>query len=575
MSKPIVVWGFKEHFCSHLEHYAKELLEFIGYNGDVKCYIIGVRGPEIDQETPETLIVPLENQISGLFVNLLSQIEETYLADEGHKLFYSNDPIASREKPENIRLSAVRRCVSECFDSFDTKHNAMTFCGAPYNMQGFYIVPVIQLGSNIHDYPYVTCDYRNIFGKSRQTKVSFIFSCIYTLLEEATERLRDKHPGRDYKLSDKPLDEFARTGAIYLLNNISQVVSNEHWRPNLFMYINDISASPYESQSGNGEIVFAMDKDKIEYILEFDNPIPLNNNKWARKILQLAQQNTLVISSFGFEGLKITGLCDKTTASKDHFTVIFHGHYDWVISYNEEILLSVRYNVPKIPPILMNKDVFIDNFSRLFPDYSNNSQYMWEIFNTALEQKHGCMVVIANDAEKEAKRLAKQGTLVKPVMLTTAILNSVSEIDGSIMITPDGTCYAIGVILDGLATDACTPIRGARYNSAVRYISTCATRMAIVVSEDKNFDIIPLLKPRICKNYLEQMIVELESASIENFHKSRNWLDEHRFYLNTEQCNRINKALQRIDETPIKLHELRYIGNLFTPNPEISDFYFL
>ena len=52
-------------------------------------------------------------------------------------------------------------------------------------------------------------------------------------------------------------------------------------------------------------------------------------------------------------------------------------------------------------------------------------------------------------------------------------------------------CYSIGVILDGKATGRGTSTRGARYNSAIRYVeSSPYPCMAIVVSEDGMVDVI-------------------------------------------------------------------------------------
>src|SRR3546814_14995617 len=80
------------------------------------------------------------------------------------------------------------------------------------------------------------------------------------------------------------------------------------------------------------------------------------------------------------------------------------------------------------------------------------------------------MIVIAEDAESEALRLDAQGTNIQPAQLSVELLRQASAIDGSILMDPQGYCHAIGVILDGHANDQCTPSRGSRFNSAVRYV---------------------------------------------------------------------------------------------------------
>ncbi|MBL1822865.1 hypothetical protein ELE64_33570, partial [Klebsiella pneumoniae] len=81
----------------------------------------------------------------------------------------------------------------------------------------------------------------------------------------------------------------------------------------------------------------------------------------------------------------------------------------------------------------------------------------------------------------------------------------VSGIDGTILLDPAGLCHAIGIILDGEATDECTPSRGSRYNSGVRYVQTSGTRrLAIVVSDDRTVDIIPQIKRLCSRSKIEQ-----------------------------------------------------------------------
>ena len=60
----------------------------------------------------------------------------------------------------------------------------------------------------------------------------------------------------------------------------------------------------------------------------------------------------------------------------------------------------------------------------------------------------------------------------------------------------DGVGQGIGVILEGSATDQGDPSRGARYNSAIRYVETIsknpnyANCFAVVISEDGDVDMI-------------------------------------------------------------------------------------
>jgi hypothetical protein len=65
-----------------------------------------------------------------------------------------------------------------------------------------------------------------------------------------------------------------------------------------------------------------------------------------------------------------------------------------------------------------------------------------------------------------------------------------------LLVDTEGKCHAVGTILDGVAEigrgDAG---RGARYNSAVKYVDTQAMQkrrcLAVVVSEDGMVDVVP------------------------------------------------------------------------------------
>ncbi|HOX40391.1 MAG TPA: DNA integrity scanning protein DisA nucleotide-binding domain protein [Candidatus Brocadiia bacterium] len=68
-------------------------------------------------------------------------------------------------------------------------------------------------------------------------------------------------------------------------------------------------------------------------------------------------------------------------------------------------------------------------------------------------------------------------------------------VDGAVILDFGGRCYAIGAILDGMATKNGNPARGARYNSALRYVEMKKQQgkdcIAVVVSEDGTVDVLP------------------------------------------------------------------------------------
>src|SRR5690606_32013578 len=81
--------------------------------------------------------------------------------------------------------------------------------------------------------------------------------------------------------------------------------------------------------------------------------------------------------------------------------------------------------------------------------------------------------------------LTKQSFKVKPFRMTPELMHMVTNIDGAVLLSPSSECHAIGVILDGLASERGEPSRGSRFNSALRYAeSNNSPCLTVVVSED-------------------------------------------------------------------------------------------
>lgn len=239
------------------------------------------------------------------------------------------------------------------------------------------------------------------------------------------------------------------------------------------------------------------------------------------------------------------------------------------------MLLVSRYGTPSLLPEDFSRDRLFDTYQRLFPAASEEDfNHFIKLFSVAEEQPHGSLLVVAQDAESEADRLGSHGTRIEPTKLTPDLYRQVSDIDGATLIKPHGICYAIGVILDGPAQPVGMPSRGARYNSAKRYVDTPDTRrLAVVVSTDQTVDVFPMLRPRIRHSDMAKVIAELEAATSDNYHTAASWLDRHRFYLNQEQCDRINAALDRFQREPLEVGQVRILRSKFSPDSDFDDSY--
>jgi hypothetical protein len=189
------------------------------------------------------------------------------------------------------------------------------------------------------------------------------------------------------------------------------------------------------------------------------------------------------------------------------------------------------------------------------------------------------MLVFVEDAAEEAKRLGSQAIVIHPVSATPELIKHVTRIDGAVLLGPDAVCHAIGVILDGMATPEGDLARGARFNSALRYVRTHKEPcIAVVVSEDGGIDLIPDLLPTIPKSDIERVIDELRVVASESpirrrrFNRLVDWLEHHAFYSLPTHCDEANALIGRVDdslalEDPSGFHIVR---QPFAANPRFD-----
>jgi hypothetical protein len=323
--------------------------------------------------------------------------------------------------------------------------------------------------------------------------------------------------------------------------------------------VNVISSIRYEGDAAIGEILFAPPTAKeIEAQVQFRKPVPLSQHRLARKVVEISGRDLSCVCH-GSDGISGLGTLRTTSDSADIFRVLFTGHYKWDLYYKDILLMKAAFGVPSLPVPRLSYQDFCSTARRVFTDFpAEDGRRLWNITETAMEQRHGTMLVFSESADEEGRRLRKQSIGIEPTEVTPELVRKLTGIDGAILFNPKGVCHAIGVILDGIATDDGDASRGARYNSAIRYLASAETpTMCLVISEDGYVNMLPKLQPQILKSDIDLRVETLKEKRIDDFHKTINWLEEHRFYLNPSQCNVVNKEVVRIYSTPMEVGDLR------------------
>lgn len=571
------MWGYQPHFCDQFERLLNTVLSELGVTGaDGCCLLVGVPIPG-STAAHEFCVEPEDGKWPlDLFRGLRASRDQIAGTHRLNGVFYG-DEASNRDLPERIRCDSARQAVQGALSDYDAREEVRSFAGKPTPVGEYHVVPVLQLPNSIFDRHKPLREpltYGQFTGEP-----SLIHAAVKQVLIEAHQELLRPDPGRGTSGRSASAPEIVRRAAAdFMYAPAIAIGDNRYLGPNLFDRFNLISSLMYEGTEGKGRLLLTrLPSSAIDVALEFAASVPFLEQRWSRKMIQMASADTALLANveciLGLGNL-VPGI--DPWLKQDVFEVRFHDHYHWSLCCGEVVLLVSKYGVPSLPQEKFPKSSLLDTFARLFPEANKEHiDNFTTLFDFAVSQRHGSMLVVARDAGKEAERLKGQGTKIAPVKLTPELYRVVSRIDGTIIIDPACVCYAVGVILDGPANAGCTPSRGARYNSGIRYVAASREpRMAVVVSDDHTVDVMPILRPRIRRSVLAQHIADLESASGDTYHAAINWLDKHRFYVDGDQCKRVNAALARIEAEPTDVGEIRILWRQFNADDQCTSAYF-
>jgi len=387
------------------------------------------------------------------------------------------------------RAEMAVAAAAEVLREHGRRSDRRTFCAGAVRMLGYYVVPVLQVRRDAYEaLPALRAD----AGGLGHGVLGFADAVIAEILREAEEELYKPRPGKSlYWLDPDVTARAAGTALLFEAAAAGHAVGDAHA---LLDRLNVVSATRYERRVGRGRIVIARpDHPAVRSKIRLATPISLGDPGWTRKMLEMASEGIALLS----DSANVLGLGSVSEeydpAAEDLFVVEFVDHYKWELRHNDSVLMRVEYGVPGLPTPKLRRAALAAVVARVFPETPVEvEKRLWRIVETAMEQPHGTTIVVSERAAEEAARLAGQATRIEAVVLGEEMIRRVSSIDGAVLLDAEGRCHAIGAILDGRATTAGRPARGARYNSALRYVGDagCPT-LAVVVSEDGRVDVLP------------------------------------------------------------------------------------
>lgn len=355
------------------------------------------------------------------------------------------------------------------------------------------------------------------------------------------------------------LQKSKKIDTLYTLDNKTKNNQNIfYWFPKLYSHAPDLniieilSGEKYEKTKCVASIAFFPEnniKDILPLFSEsaiiFDSSnyilFEKNNIRAIRKQLQAVKEENTLAVVYIENKYSLIGIVAKASIKNTlYYYVEIRDSMKWCISLNysndrEKFVIPLLgyYNGNYLPynEIHTENDAILDkatlpnnNNGEIYHNFftsSNDRNIIRNILKHILKFHHGTSLVIIHEKndnkhiQDEVKRFTniKRGIMLSPPIDLSQInidndkilfLQGMTEVDGGLIISDKGKCYAYGVIFDGIIekkisenqVEKCegNPARGSRYNSMKTYIFNAQDRLTnclgIVCSDDGGIDII-------------------------------------------------------------------------------------
>ncbi|TPG67150.1 DNA integrity scanning protein DisA nucleotide-binding domain protein [Hymenobacter nivis] len=380
----------------------------------------------------------------------------------------------------------LRWAVQDVLNALDVDTHYVHFAGWPILVNDCFILTILRVQRKaLRAHPTLLPDRYYTDGKPLAT--SLAMAVMYRFNEEAVKNLSEPEPGAGVMSRPREAEELLRAAGRSFLDTPAQALGLDPAVAQLFVTCNTISSLRYEGAEGVGRLLLARrHHPNLEEVFALTCPTPLTDYRAVRKLLEMTTPDVHLLA----DGENVYALGRQVghydAAREDLFAVNFITHYAWELQHGTHLLLRAHYGLPGLPRARLSRASFRRDLKRTFGlSDAPKVDKLWDVVLEASRQKHGTLLVITTEALAEADRLKLQCTLIEPVPLTPLITRLVTAIDGAVLLDPEGYCYSIGVILDGTASGRGDGSRGARYNSALRYVeSSRYPCLAVVVSED-------------------------------------------------------------------------------------------
>ena len=564
------MWEFQNNFRLLVEYNTQLVLDEVRIpSSDVKVVLIGIA----TEDHPRNAIC-VEPKTGPLQARHLNQVptraQEMYESDPESQVRISH-PRAHVSVHRQLFLSARGRAIEEAIEKAKVFENLIFFVSQSSPIDGYEVhtcigIPAEVIG-NLAAFKDDTVN-RIPVGKSVQHEV------FRECLRRADNALYLPNPGNPTgtRILGRPEEIITSAAESFIEGTLWRTANTAS---DLFSALNQVSSLTYERSGAKGNLTVTSYETLEKWLtVRFSKPVPLRESRTLRKVLQLSDGTTSVLA----DPTRAYGLGIGKTAP-DVLEISMPGHAEWDASVNGDKFVTVRYGKATIPSRPLQLERLIDVAERTVGD--TNTRRIWEIVEAAQANGKGCTIVVSKDPEAETARLRGEGMPIVPDYLEPQEVIRLASVDGAIILGPDGRCHAFAVILDGAADEKGDRARGSRFNSAVRYQNAeKAKSMIVVISDDGTIDLLPQLMPRVYRGEVARSVdafcENCHSPPIdgEEFTKLYEKVKSLEFYLNDEQCNRVNQNHEQEMERRLESGGTRFIRRNLEPNPRMDDSYF-
>ena len=519
------MWGYQPYFRRSFERETEAALAQIGLPVEARVVLVGFAlSPKARHQV---CVEPEHRPLTADHLSaVLDRAEELKAADPLAGAIHTDPNVHERWEASRLRrfrAAALEEAIdgSGVFEELAFTASSSAPVGG-YEVHTCVGVPTAELDElpafddpRLNDHIYV--------GRSLPHEV--IAEC----LRRADAALHSPDPGSSTWRVLDATEEMVQAAAVRLADGI---VLRMGGRPaDLFHKVNAFTSLGYERAAAGGRLVVAHRQNGADLAaVRFREPVPLSNSRIMRKLLELSDESTPVIT----DGQCAYGLGTRDSAP-DIVGISVRGHAEWELSVNGDVFMRVAYGHAKLPRPLLARDKFDEAAQRTLG--SADMDRIWATIEEVRNSEHGTMLVVSNRPEEETNRLGGQALPIRPQRLDPPDVARLGSVDGAVLLGPDGRCHAFGVILDGKAAGHGDPARGSRYNSAVRYQKMKPDTLLVVISDDGTIDLVPDLKPQVHRDAVEAAVqafcetCETDPVNSEQFSRTYNQVKKLAFYL--------------------------------------------